>query len=48
LTADGRAARLGGIAGHSVGEITAAAGSGILSDRDAMRFVGARARLGAC
>jgi [acyl-carrier-protein] S-malonyltransferase len=44
LTVDGRAARLGGIAGHSVGEITAAAGSGILSDRDAMRFVGARGR----
>ncbi|MCP2030755.1 [acyl-carrier-protein] S-malonyltransferase [Okibacterium sp. HSC-33S16] len=32
-----------GIAGHSVGEITAAAGSGILTETDAMRFVAARA-----
>ncbi|MDR5700179.1 ACP S-malonyltransferase [Agromyces aerolatus] len=44
LLADGRAARVGGIAGHSVGEITAAAASGILGDADAMRFVAARGR----
>jgi [acyl-carrier-protein] S-malonyltransferase len=36
---DGRRDKLGGIAGHSVGEITAAAGAGILSERDAMQFV---------
>jgi [acyl-carrier-protein] S-malonyltransferase len=35
----GRRQRVGGIAGHSVGEITAAAGAGILSEADAMRFV---------
>ncbi|MFZ4895769.1 ACP S-malonyltransferase [Plantibacter sp. Mn2098] len=33
----------GGIAGHSVGEITAAYGAGILSDADAMSFVSERA-----
>ena len=40
----GRRARVGGIAGHSVGEITAAAGAGILTKGDAMRIVGERGR----
>ncbi|RZU65320.1 [acyl-carrier-protein] S-malonyltransferase [Microterricola gilva] len=35
----GRREKIGAIAGHSVGEITAAAGAGILNDADAMRFV---------
>ncbi len=39
LFADGRRDKLGGIAGHSVGEITAAAGAGILSETDAVAFV---------
>ncbi|WP_207457060.1 ACP S-malonyltransferase [Herbiconiux sp. SYSU D00978] len=42
LFEDGRRERIGGIAGHSVGEITAAAGAGILPEADAMRFVRAR------
>jgi [acyl-carrier-protein] S-malonyltransferase len=39
LLGHGRREQLGGVAGHSVGEITAAAISGILSDEDALRFV---------
>ena len=39
LFADGRGGRIAGIAGHSVGEITAAAGAGILDDADALGFV---------
>jgi [acyl-carrier-protein] S-malonyltransferase len=39
LLADGRRAGIGGIAGHSVGEVTAAAGAGVLDDAAAMRFV---------
>lgn len=36
---DGRRARIGGVAGHSVGEVTAAAAAGILSEVDAMTLV---------
>jgi [acyl-carrier-protein] S-malonyltransferase len=39
LLADGRAERIGGVAGHSVGEVTAAAAAGILSNADAMTLV---------
>jgi [acyl-carrier-protein] S-malonyltransferase len=39
LLADGRREHIGGIAGHSVGEITAAAGAGILPTDEAIRFV---------
>lgn len=44
LLGDGRAERIGGIAGHSVGEITAAAAAGVLTDTAAMRFVAERGR----
>jgi [acyl-carrier-protein] S-malonyltransferase len=36
---DGRRDRIGGVAGHSVGEVTAAAAAGILTDSDAMTLV---------
>lgn len=36
-------AQVGGIAGHSVGEITAAVGAGVLTSADGMAFVGERA-----
>lgn len=39
LFADGRRTKVGGVAGHSVGEITAAAAAGILSETDAVAFV---------
>ncbi|MCU1482041.1 MAG: S-malonyltransferase [Subtercola sp.] len=39
LLEDGREKRVGGVAGHSVGEITAAAASGVLTEVDAVTFV---------
>src|ERR1700712_1562016 len=39
LLADGRETYVGGVAGHSVGEITAATASGILTEVDAITFV---------
>ena len=44
LFADGRREKVGGVAGHSVGEVTAAAAAGILSDTDAVAFVRERGR----
>lgn len=44
LFADGRREKVGGVAGHSVGEITAAAAAGILSENDAVTFVRERGR----
>lgn len=40
----GRRERIGGIAGHSVGEITAAVGAGVLTESEGMRFVSERGR----
>jgi len=44
LFTDGRRDGIGGIAGHSVGEITAAVGAGVLGSTDALTFVGERGR----
>lgn len=40
----GRERRIGGVAGHSVGEFTAAAAAGIFSEQDAMRLVRERSQ----
>ena len=39
VTAHGRREKIGAVAGHSVGEVTAAAAAGILSETDAVAFV---------
>ncbi|MGE3194603.1 MAG: ACP S-malonyltransferase, partial [Microbacteriaceae bacterium] len=39
VTADGRRQKLGGVAGHSVGELAAAAAAGILTEDAAMKLV---------
>lgn len=44
LFAEGRRDRVGAVAGHSVGEVTAAAAAGILSETDAVAFVRERGR----